>query len=135
MDTIFINEGVRDKIQYLINDGYKPVGDMEKILENYPHLIGNKTEIFIDNRRKIFDITGRLYYMIMTKNIAWPYILHKGDAIPYYRSNNIPHITWVNEICDYDEAYTKVDAYEIGWCHKCKCNPNCVYKKKIKKEN
>lgn len=37
-----------------------------------------------------------------------------------------------DNICDYDEGYTRADAYEIGWCHKCNCNPNCPYKKKTK---
>ena len=37
----------------------------------------------------------------------------------------------MDRICDYDEGYTRADAYEIGWCYKCKCNPKCPYKKKL----
>lgn len=37
-------------------------------------------------------------------------------------------------ICDYDEGYDRVDAYEIGWCAKCNCNPECPYKKKVEKQ-
>lgn len=39
-----------------------------------------------------------------------------------------------SKICDYDEGYDRVDAYEIGWCYKCKANPKCRYKKKALKE-
>ena len=40
----------------------------------------------------------------------------------------------MDKLCDYDEAYHRSDAYEIGWCNKCNCNPKCPYKKKVKKE-
>ena len=40
----------------------------------------------------------------------------------------------MNKICDYDERYDRVSAYEIGWCYKCKCNSHCLYKKKAEKE-
>ena len=40
----------------------------------------------------------------------------------------------MDRICDYDEGYDRVSAYEIGWCYTCKCNPNCPYKKKAEKE-
>jgi hypothetical protein len=40
----------------------------------------------------------------------------------------------MDRICDYDEGYDRISAYEIGWCYKCKCNPNCPYKKKVEKE-
>lgn len=40
----------------------------------------------------------------------------------------------MDKICDYDEGYDRVDAYEIGWCYKCKCNPECLYKKKTERE-
>lgn len=40
----------------------------------------------------------------------------------------------MDKLCDYDEAYYRSDAYEIGWCNKCNCNPKCPYKKKVKKE-
>lgn len=40
----------------------------------------------------------------------------------------------MDRICDYDEGYDRADAYEIGWCYKCKCNPNCPYKKKTEKD-
>lgn len=40
----------------------------------------------------------------------------------------------MDRICDYDEGYFRVDAYEIGWCYKCRANPNCPYKKKAMKE-
>lgn len=33
----------------------------------------------------------------------------------------------MNNICDYDEAYTRADVYDIGWCSKCynkKCSKN-----------
>lgn len=36
----------------------------------------------------------------------------------------------MDNICDYDEAYTRDDAEEIGWCSKCKienCPKNFVY--------
>ena len=39
-----------------------------------------------------------------------------------------------DNICDYDEGYTRWDAYDIGWCMKCKCNPNCPMKKKVERE-
>lgn len=39
-----------------------------------------------------------------------------------------------SKICDYDEGYDRADAYEIGWCYKCKANPKCPYKKKALKE-
>ena len=35
---------------------------------------------------------------------------------------------------NYDEAYFKADAYEMGWCRKC-TYPNCPYKNKEEKEN
>ena len=37
-------------------------------------------------------------------------------------------------ICDYDEGYDRFDAYEIGWCYRCKCNPECPMKKRTMKE-
>ena len=40
----------------------------------------------------------------------------------------------MNKLCDYDEGYYRPEAYEIGWCFKCKCNPNCYYKKKAEKD-
>ncbi len=33
----------------------------------------------------------------------------------------------MSNICSYDEAYTKAEAYDIGWCYKC-------YNKKCSKE-
>lgn len=39
-----------------------------------------------------------------------------------------------DRICDYDEGFTRADAYEIGWCHKCKCSPFCPYKKKTEND-
>ena len=32
-----------------------------------------------------------------------------------------------NEICDYDEGYTKADADEIGWCRTSCGNTKCKY--------
>lgn len=29
----------------------------------------------------------------------------------------------MDRICDYDEGYERRDAYDIGWCYECKCNP------------
>ena len=29
----------------------------------------------------------------------------------------------VDRICDYDEGYDRADAYEIGWCLRCRVNP------------
>lgn len=40
----------------------------------------------------------------------------------------------MDRICDYDEGYDRIDAYEIGWCYKCQCNPSCPYKKKVVKD-
>ena len=40
----------------------------------------------------------------------------------------------MDNICDFDEAYSRSDAYAIGWCYKCKCNLNCPYKKKAEME-
>lgn len=39
------------------------------------------------------------------------------------------------DMCDYDEAYSRDDAYEIGWCYKCRANLKCPYIKKAIKEN
>jgi hypothetical protein len=39
-----------------------------------------------------------------------------------------------DKLCNYDEAYFKVDAYEMGWCKKC-TYPNCPYKNKEEKGN
>lgn len=36
----------------------------------------------------------------------------------------------MDNICDYDEGYNRSDAYEIGWCYECRCNPKCPYKRK-----
>ena len=36
----------------------------------------------------------------------------------------------MDRICDYDEAYERAEAYEIGWCGQCQANQNCPYKKK-----
>lgn len=41
----------------------------------------------------------------------------------------------MDTICDYDEGYDRVDAYEIGWCCGCKCNPKCPYKKKAEEDS
>ena len=42
----------------------------------------------------------------------------------------------MDKICDYDEAYSRNEAYHIGWCNKCKCNKDCPYKKRcVDKEN
>lgn len=38
----------------------------------------------------------------------------------------------IDNICDYDEGYTRADASEIGWCSNCKCNKNCPYYKETK---
>lgn len=38
------------------------------------------------------------------------------------------------QMCSYDEAYDIYDAYEIDWCTKCKCDPNCPMKKKKETE-
>lgn len=40
----------------------------------------------------------------------------------------------VDRICDYDEGYTRADAYEIGWCYRCNCNPDCPYKRKTEND-
>lgn len=48
----------------------------------------------------------------------------KIALIPVKKGENM------NNICDYDEGYERRDAYDIGWCHECKCNPKCPYKKK-----
>lgn len=34
------------------------------------------------------------------------------------------------ELCDYDEAYTRKDANDIGWCGKCKIK-ECPYNKDL----
>lgn len=34
-----------------------------------------------------------------------------------------------DKICDYDEAYTREEASEIGWCSECGCT-NCPYNKR-----
>ena len=39
-----------------------------------------------------------------------------------------------DKLCNYDEAYFKVDAYKMGWCRKC-TYPNCPDKNKEEKEN
>lgn len=36
----------------------------------------------------------------------------------------------MNKICKYDEGYRSMNAYEMGLCYKCECNPKCPYKKK-----
>lgn len=36
----------------------------------------------------------------------------------------------MDNICDYDEGFDRLEAYEIGYCYKCKCNSECFYKKK-----
>ena len=38
----------------------------------------------------------------------------------------------IDNVCDYDEGYTRADASEIGWCVHCKCNENCPYSQKAK---
>ena len=37
----------------------------------------------------------------------------------------------MDRICDYDEGYDRYDAYEIGWCYKCKVNSKCPMKLKV----
>lgn len=39
------------------------------------------------------------------------------------KNKNIDH-----ELCDYDEAYDRESASDIGWCGKCKI-PECSYNK------
>lgn len=41
----------------------------------------------------------------------------------------------VDRICDYDEGYDRADAYEIGWCLRCRANPKCPYRKKAVHEH
>ena len=36
-----------------------------------------------------------------------------------------------SKLCSYDEAYDIYDAYDIGWCEKCDCDPNCPMKKEM----
>lgn len=40
----------------------------------------------------------------------------------------------MGNLCDYDEAYDRLDAYEIGWCLECMVNPKCPYHIKAVKE-
>lgn len=35
-----------------------------------------------------------------------------------------------HELCDYDEAYDRESASDIGWCGKCKI-PECPYNKDL----
>ena len=35
-----------------------------------------------------------------------------------------------HELCDYDEAYTREDASDIGWCGKCRIK-DCPYNKDL----
>lgn len=35
-----------------------------------------------------------------------------------------------HELCDYDEAYTREDASDIGWCGKCRIK-GCPYNKDL----
>ena len=35
-----------------------------------------------------------------------------------------------HEVCDYDEAYNRESASDIGWCGKCKI-PECPYNKDL----
>ena len=48
---------------------------------------------------------------------------------------------YINEICDYDEAYDKVDADEIGWCRtgcgctQCKYHPDYNRKQSTKQND
>ena len=39
----------------------------------------------------------------------------------------------IDNICDYDEAYTRADAFEIGWCANCN-HTDCPYCKNTKKK-
>ena len=32
------------------------------------------------------------------------------------------------ETCVFDEAYSKDDAFNIGWCGRCECDRNCICK-------
>ena len=41
------------------------------------------------------------------------------------KTKNIDH-----ELCDYDEAYDRESASDIGWCGKCKI-PECPYNKDL----
>lgn len=38
-----------------------------------------------------------------------------------------------HELCDYDEAYTREDASDIGWCGKCRIK-DCLYNKDLNKK-
>ena len=44
------------------------------------------------------------------------------------KTKNIDH-----ELCDYDEAYDRESASNIGWCGKCKI-PECPYNKDLTKK-
>lgn len=35
----------------------------------------------------------------------------------------------MSRICSYDEGYDIYDAREIGWCAKCRCDPECPMSK------
>lgn len=37
-------------------------------------------------------------------------------------------------LCDYDEAYSRIDAYELGWCNSCRIT-SCKFCKNKSKSN
>lgn len=45
------------------------------------------------------------------------------------KTKNIDH-----ELCDYDEAYDRESASDIGWCGKCKI-PECPYNKDLNEKD
>ena len=51
--------------------------------------------------------------------------LKREAVIMSRKTKNIDH-----ELCDYDEAYDRESASNIGWCGKCKI-PECPYNKDL----
>ena len=57
--------GTLKDIEYFINNGYEPVGDLKFVLNNYKHLLFSKVTICINADRKIIDIPAADMVMLV----------------------------------------------------------------------
>ena len=68
-------------------------------------------------KERIFGIWGKVNEMRLYSE--------REVVIMSRKTKNIDH-----ELCDYDEAYDRESASDIGWCGKCKI-PECPYNKDL----
>ena len=76
--------GTLKDIEYFINNGYEPIGDLKFVLNNYKHLLFSEVTICINADRKIIDIQEVFKekpYPCLINYMNWRFLMENLEVI------------------------------------------------------